>query len=54
MRNLRATDSPPTSCTRLRVVRTKAAEQLAGAVGVAPPPTQVTTINDEDDEDVPM
>lgn len=37
----------------LRVVRTKAAEQLAGAVGVAPA-TQVTTVNDDDDDDVPM
>ena len=37
----------------LRVVRTKAAEQLAGAVGVTASPA-VHVVNDEDDEDVPM
>jgi hypothetical protein len=40
----------------LRVVRTKVAEQLQGAVGVAPVGAAQSTqvVNDEDDEDVPM
>jgi hypothetical protein len=38
----------------LKVVRTKAADRLAGAVGVAPATSGVVNINDEDDEDVPL
>lgn len=38
----------------LRVVRTKVAEQLTGAVGVAPAAAQVVNVNDEDSEEVPF